>query len=870
MKGCITFKENIDDFEEIDVRNINPTKTFCDKFYKIILLDNFGNFRVIKAIEKREKLNLNGQNEIIVNSKIGQNSPTISRKEIEKNIKIYNGIIISFDFIDKEKKINSVLEFINKIDKNYLKGKYFPKILLGDKCEFFNFINNNKSKEKKVLDKIRNIKFLDSEEDTNISIKKAVEEIIKMKETYIDYSLFIKRNAINERNFINRMNKSKLKLMKCYKCNKIFEITIDNYSNLIHFDCKECNNKIKFDILEFGNLTRYLNCYECKADINENSSINYCFNCKKSICEKCVESHFQKEERLNTRDKATIIKYQNNILDSFCTEHDKIYYKYCKSCKDKKICIECELNSHLNHEKREFDNGEIMRLISRKNKNLQIEKENLEKLKIILTDCVNSLNNYFNLLISYRVEGIKLKEKIIQELEFYKFDKALIKNLKHLKFQDDNSKMYDYNASWEEKLNNIFNVFNEPIKIEKTELLLMKENIKGPFDTLNQTQLSFRETLINEKKENITDLCFLHNFDDKNYFAVSYSSGLLKIYKDDFDKFPVKTISEFEEKIQFLYKSFGNTIIVVGNSKIKHIDLSDNCKEYNIISEIEIKNENNNIFKMAFDFQSLNSLLTLNSSNELIFYNAINGETTSNITNCLEIEENREISYIDKISENIIILHYQNCSDLLELNKEKRSIVGLDTEENENNNNINSLIIQNKFPDKIPVEENWRIIEFTKKDNNISIKNNYLFNSNIYYLGKINEKMILLFNNSLRNLNVFNLVSYTNISEISFNYSHNPLISFELNRRRDIYDLLLFCKEEALVHFSLNLTSQKIQLIEEMKFEDNNKISNPELKVNNKIKEVENNIVKIINIDHGSLLFLNKEQYIYNLQHSNK
>ena len=872
MNTCITFNKKFSVFEEIDIEDIGPTKLLSDKFYKIVLIDNLGNFNVIKAIEKRERKNLNGQNEIILNQKI-QHYSCINKKEIEKNIKAYNGIIITYDFIDKDKKSN-IFEFINKIDKNYLKGKFFPKIILGNQFEFINFVNSNKFKEKKVLDKIKNIKFLISSDDWNISINKAVEEIIKMKNIYDNYDFFIKQNNINEKNFINKMNKNKLKLMKCYKCNKICEISFDNYSNLIIFNCKECNNKMQIDILEFENLTRDLNCFDCKTDINENNSINYCLNCKKSICEKCIKNHFEDEEMYNSSFKPFIIKYQNNMLDTFCTEHDKIYYKYCKNCKCEKICLECELNSHLNHEKREFDFGEIMKLISKKKRNLENEKENIEKLKLIINDCMNSLNNYFNLLISYREKEIKLKEKIIQELEFCKFDKTLIQNLEHLHFRNDDIKIYNYNASWEEKLNNIFEVFKEPIKIEKIKLL-MKENIKGPFDTLKQTQLSFRETLKNESKESITDLCFLHNYNGINYFAVSYSTGVLKIFKDDFENKIPETTIEFGEKIVFLSKSFKNTIIVVGNSKIKHIDLSDNCQEYKIINEIEMKNKNDEVFRKAFDFKSLNCLLTLNSSNEIIFYDTITGGIISNITNSLEIEENKEITYIDKISDNIIILHYQNCFDLLELNIEKNSIAGLCDKEKDNindNDDINSLIIQNNFPPKKSIEIYWRIIEFEKKDHKINIKNNYLFNSNNYYLGKINERLILLFNNSLRSLNVFNLNSYTNIFEIPFNYSYNPLISFELNKRKNICDLLFLCKGGNLVQYSLNLKSKKFQLIEEMKFEDKNTTtSNPEIRNNNnKNQEIENDFVKIINLDNNGLLFINKDQFIYNLQINNK
>ena len=147
----------------------------------------------------------------------------------------------------------------------------------------------------------------------------------------------------------------------------------------------------------------------------------------------------------------------------------------------------------------------------------------------------------------------------------FKYDDTLINNAQNL-YQDYNDVYYNLEESWDRKLNNIFEFFKEPIKIEKNKLCI-KENLKGPFNIIQNVNLENNNNK-EEKDGIVTDLIALGNYISKNYFAVSFNNGLLKIYNDDFaHRIPIMIIKEFEpnEGINSLYKSLTNTLLLVGN-----------------------------------------------------------------------------------------------------------------------------------------------------------------------------------------------------------------------------------------------------------------------------------------------------------------
>ena len=845
MKFCQTFNKEIFDFVDINYEIIDNNIT--DKLYKFIFIDDMGNIHMIKAIEKAKT---NKDKSGIIFNKFKS-----SQTEIEKNIKNFNGII--YLYLEEEKKNINIFEYFRKIEKSLFKEKYFPKIIIGDKADIQKFLI--KYQEKK--NKIRDMRILVPEPDLNITLKKGVEEIILMKKIYEKYFNFIMINVFNEKNIISSIYKSRINIMKCKICNEIYEISINNNSNDIILLCDNCHFKKIFDINNLEEFISRIKCSECKKEIYENNSFNHCFKCKKNICRECIKKHLQKEDK--DLIKFNNIIYPNNVIDVFCNKHEKICYNYCIDCK-KNICIDCELDSHFNHKTKIFELNKIRLLISKQKKHLEKEKEKFEKIKAIVQDCINSLTKFFYKLILYKEKEIYLKEKIIKELELFKFDNILIKNVKNLKFNTNCETMhYNGSDSLEKKINFIFEFFNEPFRLENNKLFLSK-NVEGPFDTLQK--IVGTDSAMAKNIEKITDICSLHNYKGKNHFAVSYNNGILKIYNDNFqNRIPINIIKVFKEneEIIFLHKSSENFLLIAGICQVKQLYFSKNLLDFKIINEFKIKDQ---IFKIVLDIFSFNKLIAINNLNQIIFYDCTKKNILSNKSKNYELEEGKEISFADKITDNIIIFHFNSSKDLIELNYETKAFT-INFEDNNMNNNINtigfntnsSLIINNYYNTKKESSENyWKIFEFEINDNVLEIKNSLSFKSNLNYLGKINDKIILLFNKDLKDIILFDLALYSNILEISFNNFQNPLLCFNLNKAKDFFDLLFVNEEGCLAQYSLNVKLGHIHEIEKININRNEGL-------NDNKKEDENNIIKMINLSNNSFLFLTNENYLYKL-----
>ena len=835
MNKALTYTEHL--FKSLDSNKDNSLKSMTDKLYKYILVDNHGNINMIKAIEKASN---NNNNEIIFN-KFDSN-----KNEIEKNIKFFNGIIIVYNSLEK-KIFSNLYEYFHKIEKSLIKCKYFPKIVIGDRQDYINSLNI-KIKDRKSLNKIKNIKFLEPDADINVSIKKGIEEIIKIKKIQESYDNFISNNSINEKCIFNTFNKSKINLLKCLNCNQVYEIFINNYQKNINIYCSKCKYNSQFNIMDFDNFINDINCFECRKNNSENNQINYCTICKKNICDQCVKNHVQKEGA----SKSNII-YPNNLIDLFCNKHNKICYNYCTSCK-KNICSECEIEIHINHSTQMFDYDKICKLIYKQKKNIELEKEKFEKIKNLVEDCINSLKKLFDKFILNKEKEIYYKNRVIQELELFKLDNTLIENAKNLQFTNYEPSIYNFDDSWDKKLNNIFEFFNEPIKIEKAKLSL-KDNLKGPFDILQDID----ETLhgISEHLEKVTDLCPLHDYKGKHHFAVSFNNGLLKIYNDDFNnRIPMNIIEIFEkdEEIISLQKSSGNSLLLMGITKIKRINLSQNLLDYKILNEIDLKDQ---VLKMAIEIDLFNGLIWINNLNEIFFYD-YSKEKTSIISKNNEIEEGKEISFVDNISCNKIILQFNNSYDLIELNAETESLTINCNDKfiNIDNNNIgrvSSLLTNNSVNPEESSKKYWIIFEFENKEDNIEINKSFSFKSDIYYMGKINNQIVLLFNKALKKIILFNVLIYSSVLEIPFKYIHNPLSAFYLNKRKDFYDILLINEEGYITQCSLNMKLGIIHEIEKIQLIEKDNKTSIESETENSFNNI---IVKAINLTKNSFLFL--------------
>ena len=859
---------NNNDNKEKDIKqNINEKKNI--KEYKFLLLgiEETGSLFIIKTFFEVKDGNSSSYNSENIKYEIS----TIDKNKIEKSLSIFNGIIFIYN---KQKKeiLNKIIDDILKIEKIFKDSyptKFFPKIIMGNKKEIINILQNKKYTEKEM--KNMNMYFMELLTQKNIGISYAAEKLIKLIQINNNYKKFILSKGKNEKEVLDNLSKYPSKIKRCLICNHILEILIDKYSNLIYLTCKKCNNEKKYTFEEYEKYDNniLIKCFECKKNNNKINLINFCSKCNNYICNSCSKKHFQKENKNKDIDYYKSIIFPYNLMDFVCTIHDKMYYNYCSKCKTK-ICPKCEIESHMNHEKIIFDEPNINEIIATQRQNLKREKQENKKVQNIIEDCLNSLRNYLNNLILFKEKEINIKEKIINELEMFKYDDTLINNVQNL-YQDYNDLFYNLEESWDKKLNNIFEFFKEPIKIEKIKLCI-KENLKGPFNLIQNVNLENNNNK-EEKDGIVTDLIALGNYISKNYFAVSFNNGLLKIYNDDFaHRIPIMIIKEFEpnEGINSLYKSLTNILLLVGNSKIKKIIFSEDYKEYKIINEIEIKDKDKDkdqLFKGALELESLNLLIITDNYNNLIIYDNKNEKK-------IDVDIGGDLSFIDKISEKKIIfqISQKNLLDEIQLDLARQTISN-DILSNSNLEDItfeeepslmnNSISIQNETNDFV-----WKILEFDMNLKDIKIKKNFVFKKNMSYLGKINKQLLLFYNSLDNKVILFDLIYYVDFMKIPFNSSVKPIISYSLTRKFDYLEFLILCEGGFLTQCAINLKIGFMYIITKIKVEPQNININNAFDSNNDMNEIENKnkVVKIIELENINFLIITYDNSIYNLK----
>ena len=802
-----------------DENGIIKEVVIIDAIYNFILKDNTSNQLMLfkttmnKNIDNKQK----GDN---TNKIMKIESKIIDKKFFEKNINFIDGIIFTYNSQEQNNYENTI-KFILEIEEKKPKGKFLPKIVLGEITNFQNLL----TKEKRCI--VSDIFFIKSE--TNLNINVAIQALIQMRTIDMNYQKFKSENKINEKQIINSLSKLKTNVMKCLDCNSILKINMNQFSNSIYLNCNKCNINEKFDICDFYKLKRKIKCKVCEKEINE-SLVNYSLKSKCFVCFDCTKNNFRKD------------KIYNNSLNFICNIHNKLFYQYCITCK-KSICIECEIGFHMNHNIKIFNGKEILSLISKKKCNLDIEKENLKQMNININNFLKSLKEVFDKLLLYKEIELNIKEEIMKECELLKYENTLIENVKNLQF-GINSIDYNNESSWISKLTNIFEYFNTPIKIEKTKICI-KENLKGPYDILQPIEGRKSSIDTDEPENQLIDLVPLHNFMGKNYFAVGFSNGLLKIYNDDFEnRIPTKIITAFEpsEEILFLSKSSEKSLLLVSYLKIKKISFSDDLRNYEVINSMEISDQ---LFKIALEIKELDALLTANSYNQLIFYDFQKGKQISNVTKYIDSNKEKEILFFDVLPFNKVIIKFSDVDD---------SVINNDT-----------LIVRNTISIKNnnePQKIYWKILEFEKKDNSIELKKNYWLYENINYLGKINEELILISDPALNSLSIFDFNKYLIIFKLSFNYIYKPIIAFPLNKRGNIYDLLFLFEKGNLMQFSLNTNKKAINCISKIKINMTN------LKNNTHINEQydKNEIRKMVKLTKRNFLLVDNDKYIYYLK----
>ena len=242
-----------------DENGIIKEVVIIDAIYNFILKDNTSNQLMLfkttmnKNIDNKQK----GDN---TNKIMKIESKIIDKKFFEKNINFIDGIIFTYNSQEQNNYENTI-KFILEIEEKKPKGKFLPKIVLGEISNFQNLL----TKEKRCI--VSDIFFIKSE--TNLNINVAIQALIQMRTIDMNYQKFKSENKINEKQIINSLSKLKTNVMKCLDCNSILKINMNQFSNSIYLNCNKCNINEKFDICDFYKLKRKIKCKVCEKEINE-------------------------------------------------------------------------------------------------------------------------------------------------------------------------------------------------------------------------------------------------------------------------------------------------------------------------------------------------------------------------------------------------------------------------------------------------------------------------------------------------------------------------------------------------------------------------------------------------------------------------
>jgi len=263
---------------------------------------------------------------------------------------------------------------------------------------------------------------------------------------------------------------------------------------------------------------------------------------------------------------------------------------------------------------------------------------------------------------------------------------------------------------------------------------------------------------------------------------------------------------------------------------------------------------------VAFELGEINALLTTNDYNYIKIYDFDNGKEL------YKTYLKDEIIFIQKISENKIIFQMSknNLMSSVNIDFERNSLFLNIDNISALNESLNSEISIKKEDKDITLKINELEIE----NNEIKLKNNYTFEIGLNYLGKIDEKLILLFDKLENQIILFDINSYENILKLFFNSSLKPVSSLIINKGIDSFDLLVLFEGDTLAQCVLNSKLKFINLISKLKIEKYKKIEETKTIKLTEEKEQKNNdeIKKIISFEKDNFLIITNDNLIYNLK----
>ena len=322
---------------------------------------------------------------------------------INNNINKRNKSNINKSVINNKKKekmkinINYLNEFIedlkiNKIEKNSYKKNIGAKPLLNKNNSMDNRINNNYSN---YNSKINNTYKIDK---TKNKIKK-----IDNENTFIND--LKKMYGPKKKKSLSNGKYSKTTEYNRYQLNKVILNKINNELKKNRYkSLNSSSDNINYDIYKFNNIYNNSNSkYEMYKNYNslklykiiiKDSLKNSIFNLENTI------KIFNNTQKTNEKECKKIINYNKSIISNIEKTRKKMNDLIFNKIKN---------NKRINNYDYDNENSDIS------NKNLEINEQ-----IVLMRNCIDTIKLYNNLLNEKIMEGMKLNDKIKQDINIYK------------------------------------------------------------------------------------------------------------------------------------------------------------------------------------------------------------------------------------------------------------------------------------------------------------------------------------------------------------------------------------------------------------------------------------------------------------------
>ena len=238
----------------------------------------------------------------------------------------------------------------------------------------------------------------------------------------------------------------------CPECYENIVLKIKNYK--INYKCKN-NHTINqmmlhdYEKLQKIDLTK-IKCEQCEKCTKRDTFNNiffYCYNCKKSICPLCKNSHDPQHKLFNYDDK-----------NFYCETHNEQFIEYCQKC-EKNLCFLCK-NEHTNHEK--IINLQEM-IIPKEEILIQfkITEHLINEIKQFVENIKNKLNNFVENIDTF----YKINKNFIDNYDVKHRNYEILQNLKEIlnnnKFLIKELESINREQLFPNKISNIFNIYDK-------------------------------------------------------------------------------------------------------------------------------------------------------------------------------------------------------------------------------------------------------------------------------------------------------------------------------------------------------------------------------------------------------------------------